>query len=197
MLPIKTLAAVAAIAAALAPGIAHADDPLISDTAGDATPLAVCVTWAEQGIDTCGARPLSDPTLDIVSGDLDTTGSKLVWSTTLLDLDDTAGRTYGMSARSGGADLGVRLAADGTALVEVYKMHVGYASAPADVVVDTATDTVTWSVPLATLDALRAQACPACAPIGRGSVLGDVAASTSDGRWGDGATAGRTYTIGG
>lgn len=197
MLPIRTLIASAAVAVALTPGIAQADDPIVSDHAGDASPLALCATWPDQGVDTCGARPLSDPTIDIVSGDLDTTGGRLVWSTKVLDLGATAGRTYAMAARTGGADVGVRLGADGTAVVEVYKTHVGYAAAPVDVVVDTATDTVTWSVPIGTLDALRAQACATCAPIARGSVLTDVVANTSAGLgWGDTASGSRNYTIG-
>lgn len=205
----RALFAAAAVAVAVAvPPAARADqpaEPLITDPAGDATVLtAACSFFGPTSGGECEGTPAhagSDPSVDIVSGDIVRHGQSLDWSLSVADLSDTPLELYvGQPATSARNDSDGYYSLWGytddlLVLVEARRewdgdnpaagVYVASAADPAtgvsaliDVEFDTARDRVTMSTPLKALDQLVAQACPTCAPLGDGTVLRDIRAAT-------------------
>lgn len=152
---IRRLGLAATLATALlAAAPASATSPLITDPAGDTGPL----TFVRQHF----AVPApSDPTVDIVSGDVQVAGGVLSLSTTVVDLVDAApdhgdGRRFHFSLYHGGA----RITADAYVApgfeqfaMTYYGAQQGSADIPVTGEHDILTDTVTISVDLAVLNA--------------------------------------------
>jgi len=227
----RRLITVAAGALLLLPGNAQAHDPVIVDESGDLVPPLVCLSGA---IDTCSStdplpgqiNPLlgpapeekAEPSIDIVEGNLTTSANDLVVSLRLLDVDapgtfgeERTSRLYEFYGKANGLDVVVSLhrqagKPDMAKLVVSDGRSYPFPTRALVADVDVTTDTVTWQVPLPVLADAAAEACPACAPVGRGTVLSGIKAGavaytntvlvTEMSYSRDLAAANRDYTIG-
>lgn len=171
----RLVLAVVALVFLFLPFRAEADEPLMTDPAGDTGLLGLA---------------LDQSAVDIVSGDATTTpGGDLAVSLGVLDLDgwsefEDAGEYTFTGVVTGNVRLSFSAArvphgpepTQGTVTVASLSNSLTH---PVAVTVDKATNTVRWSESMRTLDTYRAAVCPTCPPIRRGAVLSQIVAFTS------------------
>ncbi len=214
----KVLALLALGAAALVPAAAQGapppqNPPLINDAVGD--PGYLCFDTLLGVPARCGREvPQPDaPAVDITQGNISHSSAGLEFETTVVDLDDPAVQDgtvtqYAMGAVTGNVRIRVNAertlhqgSSFGTVTVENWA-SARSVTGPVGLAFDDTADTVRWTVDMGDLNDSITHVCPECEGLGRGDLLTQVYAETSQREnWAlmppsDRAYANRDYVIG-